>query len=73
MSAEFMRLVHGYVLINRPPKFAIFFHRKLPLLERLYCWFLVFVGVFGGIAATYTAIRNIVQNEFSPPCYISRQ
>ena len=47
--------------------------RKLPLAERIYCWFLVLVGVVGGITATYTAISNIAANKFSPPCYITRQ
>ena len=31
------------------------------------------VGIVGGVSATYTAIRNIVQNDFSAPCYIQRQ
>jgi hypothetical protein len=49
------------------------YFRKLSKYERVYCWFLVTVGIFGGASATYTAIRNIVKNDFSPPCYIKRQ
>ena len=45
--------------------------RQLAMHERVYCWFLIFVGLIGGVSATYTAIKNIVAGAaLVPPCYV---
>lgn len=45
--------------------------RKIPMWERIYCWFLIIVGAAGGCLATYNAILSIVDSDFSTPCYIN--
>ena len=32
-------------------------HRKLPVWERVYCWFLILLGVAGGLCATVNAVE----------------
>ena len=44
--------------------------RKLPVWERVYCWFLIVLGVAGGCCATYFAVMSILSSEMSVPCYI---
>ena len=44
--------------------------RRLPVWERVYCWFLIILGVAGGCCATYTAMKNIVSAQFQMPCYL---
>ena len=48
-----------------------FISRKLNMMERVYCWFLILLGLFGGFSSTFTAIKNIIQTPLSSPCYIS--
>lgn len=48
----------------------MFYSRKLPLLERIYCWFLIVLGFAGGCCATAIALKDIVATEFMYPCYI---
>ena len=38
--------------------------------ERVYCWFLILLGVAGGLCATVNAVKNIVSSELSVPCYV---
>ena len=45
-------------------------NRKLPVWERVYCWFLILLGVAGGLCATVNAVKNIVSSELSVPCYV---
>jgi len=44
--------------------------RKISRLERFYCWFVIIVGLVGGVTSTYNAIVNIVSTNFKYPCYI---
>lgn len=44
--------------------------RRLPVYERVYCWFLIILGVAGGACATYNACRDIFATSFSVPCYM---
>jgi vesicular inhibitory amino acid transporter len=45
--------------------------RKVALWERIYCWFLIIVGIAGGCMATYNAITSIAGSNFATPCYIN--
>jgi len=45
--------------------------KKIHILERIYCWFLIIVGIAGGCLATYNAVGNIVDSDFSVPCYLN--
>lgn len=47
------------------------FSRSLPVYERVYCWFLILVGVAGGLCATVNAVNNILSSNFSEPCYVA--
>jgi hypothetical protein len=48
-----------------------FTFRNISMFERIYCWFLIIVGIIGGTSATITAIKNIVQGaSFDAPCYV---
>merc|ERR1712002_948202 len=44
--------------------------RTIGKIERFYCWFVILFGVIGGSCATYNAIKNIVQNNFTLPCFL---
>jgi len=44
--------------------------RKLGVVERIYCYCLIFIGVLGGISATYSAISAIAHAKFDLPCYL---
>uniref|UniRef100_A0A0A9ZCL0 Proton-coupled amino acid transporter 4 n=2 Tax=Lygus hesperus TaxID=30085 RepID=A0A0A9ZCL0_LYGHE len=44
--------------------------RKIPLHSRIYMWELILIGIFGGIAATYSAFHAIFSSQFSKPCYM---
>jgi len=48
----------------------IWHNRRVKKWERIYCWFLVCIGLAGGAMATYTAFGNIVSAQFSRPCYL---
>ena len=41
----------------------------LRLLETCYCVALVVMGVFGGSLASYSAVKEIFNTDFVPPCY----
>jgi hypothetical protein len=47
--------------------------RTLPVYERVYCWFLIIVGIGGGVLATVTAVMNIVSVDFQMPCYLQER
>ena len=51
-------------------KIICFCFRKLNIFERIYCYILIFIGVMGGISATYSAINEIANNKFELPCYL---
>ena len=42
----------------------------MPLYERVYCWFLIILGIAGTCLSTYTAVNNIVNTAFEMPCYL---
>ena len=42
----------------------------MPLYERVYCWFLIVLGIAGTCLSTYTAVTNIVDTKFETPCYL---
>jgi len=44
--------------------------RKISRLERIYCWFVIGVGIVGGVCSTAVAVMNIVSTNFKYPCYI---
>ncbi|XP_040579613.2 uncharacterized protein [Lepeophtheirus salmonis] len=44
--------------------------RRISIWERGYCWFLIIIGIIGGACATYTAVLNIVSDDFKMPCYL---
>ena len=44
--------------------------RSLPLWERVYCYFLIILGVVGGCIATVIAFLNILSGSMSVPCYV---
>lgn len=44
--------------------------RRIPLHVKAYLWELIFLGLFGGTAATYSAILAIFgANSMTKPCY----
>jgi len=45
-------------------------NRSISKLERGYCWFVIIFGVVGGSCATYNAVKNIVENNFTLPCFL---
>ena len=51
-------------------KFLLEYFRKLGVVERIYCYCLIFIGVLGGISATYSAISAIAHAKFDLPCYL---
>ena len=42
----------------------------MSLYERVYCWFLIVLGIAGTCLSTYTAVTNIVDAKFETPCYL---
>ena len=51
-------------------KFLLKYFRKLGVVEWIYCYCLIFIGVLGGISATYSAISAIAHAKFDLPCYL---
>jgi len=45
--------------------------RRLPMWERIYCWFLIVIGICGGALATYNAVKDIFAASLAVPCYIN--
>lgn len=46
--------------------------RSIPLYKKVYMWELIFIGLFGGTAATYSAIIDIFGvGSITKPCYWS--
>nr|CAI5864316.1 unnamed protein product [Callosobruchus analis] len=44
--------------------------RHIPLFERIYIWNLIFIGIIGGGASTFSAISAIAAaNSFTKPCW----
>lgn len=44
--------------------------RNIPLFEKVYMWELIFIGLIGGSASTYSAIMAIFgPGSFTKPCY----
>lgn len=51
-------------------KSLLWAERKIPLFEKVYMWELIFIGLAGGSASTYSAIMAIFGPEsFTKPCY----
>lgn len=47
-----------------------FSSRHVPLHEKVFMWELIFIGLCGGSASTYSAIMAIFGSEsFTTPCY----
>ena len=45
--------------------------RPIALWEKLLLWELTAVGVLGGVAATVSAVSDIVNDDtFTAPCYL---
>ena len=64
INAIYQKILHNYFL-------TMLFSRNLAWYEQIYCWFLILVGIIGGISATFTAIKNIIDGAaLKPPCYI---
>lgn len=43
--------------------------RKIPIHERIFLWELIIIGLVGGVASTFSALRSIFGTEFTKPCY----
>lgn len=43
--------------------------KHIPLYMRCYMWELIIIGIVGGLTSTYSAIREIVNDPISKPCY----
>ncbi|CAH2000369.1 unnamed protein product [Acanthoscelides obtectus] len=44
--------------------------RQIPLFERIYIWNLILIGILGGAASTFSAIKAIAaQDSFTKPCW----
>lgn len=51
-------------------KSVLWSERKIPLFEKIYMWELILIGLAGGSASTYSAIKAIFGPEsFRKPCY----
>jgi len=49
-----------------------FFFRNIPTYTRIYLWELIFIGLVGGTASTYTAILDIFgEYSVTQPCYLN--
>jgi len=57
-------------LVDRSHQFKDCRQRSMPLYERVYCWFLIILGIAGTCLSTYTAVNNIVNTDFKTPCYL---
>ncbi|KAG5880868.1 hypothetical protein JTB14_017794 [Gonioctena quinquepunctata] len=45
--------------------------RTIPLYERVYIWELIFIGLCGGVASTFSAVIAIFEtNSLTRPCYL---
>ncbi|XP_023328375.1 amino acid transporter ANT1 isoform X2 [Eurytemora carolleeae] len=42
----------------------------ISLKERLFCWFVITVGIVGGVCSTGVAVYSIADSNFKMPCYI---
>ena len=62
---------HGVDIPTKLIKVMRGISRSLPVYERVYCWFLILIGVAGGLCATVNAVNNILSSNFSEPCYIA--
>ena len=49
----------------------MFVYRVLPFYQKVVHGIIIVVGIFGGIAASYSSILEIVIPDIVMPCYIN--
>lgn len=70
MLTHFVNIITTVFIVSVLLTFTFFRFRFLPLYQKVFLYEIIFVGLSAGLAATYSAFTDLIENKFTVPCYV---